>query len=313
MKFGSDKDAALTNGRGETKNVTFEFYDIYNRPDTPGAVTKALRLLHSGEITTSERNLEYDGDIYRIQNFITGVSDSLDCQGCFVRLRKKSKSIKVTRDDAEHERELEILPGEKLMETMHFKYFDEARVLVTQVNKDAGTPIKLLDYIANRANLRNMQFSIRMEKQGINKVRQMTQVSRMELSLVTGSTVVDSNPRNSLEKVTSISQFYGGCEIEIIIKNRSIGNGIRPLVTENVLETAEYIQNMFGARTKKARFKGAMPLSKKEIAVDLIDGKMREVVPVSEDALATEMYRAIENAYSKRRDELLAATKDRIT
>jgi hypothetical protein len=312
MSYGSEKDfssGAQAKGR---KDVTFEFYDIFNHPDLNGALTNALSSLNLGGVSISDRKWEYNGDIYRIHNFIKPVSDSVDCQGSFVRLRKKNPSWKVTREDADNERDVELMPGEKLMETMYFKYFDSTRTLVVQVNRDAGTAVRLLEYIANRAGMPNLTFSVRIVKDSFDKVKRFTKISRMELSLVTGLPVPDQDPENSVHRVTDLSQIYGGCEIEIIIKNRSIHNGTRPLVNDNIIETAEYIQNKFGWRTKKARFKGKSDIDTKEKTIDLIDGKMKETIPISENALPTEYYRAIDTAYANRHKELLAAVKDRM-
>ena len=259
--------------------------------------------IHQAYPNVEERNVDSDNGAYRLCNW---TPNGVNGRGVLVRLRTDNRGLIANRS-SDNFRDVDLNDGESLMEYFAFTYFDEFGVLVAQHNRDAGSHTRLAAYLSQLSGA-PVHLEVILTKRALEIFRGMTQYTRADLKIAmpTDQSAIVSE-QDSVLRATQLAHETGAASIAITL---SMDRTKRPLNTGVVKETIDtLLRGGHKAQLERARIRGRVESGDNIRTVDLINDRMQERVAVTLDQegrgfQAVQYYSALEEAYSRRRDEI---------
>lgn len=280
----------------KTTSYKVDFYVVTIRQDRSQPHVRTL-LEESGSLTPA-RSLSTDEDEkYQIRSIVWSKSKKV-CRGVFGRCRYGEKPVQ--GDESGHEEDVELKPGHGLVHKNYFMYFSDRNLLVYQRNASGSHYARLQRYLALELGEQNLALEPILTKDSYQwLLNDDVNARKIELSF--------QQPKDpSLYRdmwfgdAVKLVNGVGGVSARINISMGRTGGALLPKFKRTAV---------LAARTGLAKV-AKIHVEGDEDPVDLIVDRIVETitVPLGSNGRpsAEEIYAAMDNAVSSRRDELKA-------
>jgi hypothetical protein len=246
-----------------------------------------------------ERNLERDEDFLRLEQWQRR-GDT--CYGILLRLRPNHHAV-MAQLEQEGLKDVPVPAGHHPAEYACFRYTPQNNILVMQSNPAAGGPSRLCWYVREMSGDQHIGHDIVLTPDAARNYRNLQIISAVELSLAAPSQAgLFDGSGETLEHVLAFGQDTDAARMRIRLSSGHRAHGLNLKFIRDMISQLQTVS----LETKIARVNGYDAADEKRV-VDLIEDRLRETVELTCTGpvpTVKDRFRALDKAYSSRRDDL---------